>query len=178
MKTQLEYKNHFKERLFERHGIEITDKQYNDLCSEFTVIIKTGTNKSFGYITINNHKIWCLRYMDNHTLVTVYSQNYDNCSVYEMIRVCIRRKARNHAYLLYQQYLNEWISAPKFENVKDAAIYFINNTEFKTLHIDHFVHGYVKKLKILRRIQKMTWNLSYNLLTNTQKSLTNERTTH
>lgn len=161
VKTYADHRTHFISRLRDRYNIAMGDDEYDMLCNlqgvrnNFQGVYKKNSNLTVGYISIMGIKIWALYESELRCFKTCYPPEVET-DINEMIDACFPRALRYLALFVYEYYLSEKNSINfKFDTIKDAAIYFINNTQFPSLHIELFKHGNVSTIKIVHQISKI-----------------------
>lgn len=175
---------HFIERLFERYGIKISEKEYNELCVPYKVFhgaFSKNRRKTIGWIYIKGEKVWVLRDGELQRLATVYPPSVEFSDT-EMIRSCFGGAARAAAMTIYRAYKreSEQVSKIKFDSIKDAALYFFSKTRFAPLHIDKYKHGSARTIKVSVIINKILCGTSEHteLVVRRKKPLLNDKRKH
>lgn len=156
-----EHRKHFIERLKERYDIDITEKQYNELCnlktSKYKGILSKSSNSTIGIAKIKNQEVWVLYNSKTKCFSTCYPSDIET-NIESAFRASFGSVVRRIAKVIFDAYLLEKENLPTFEEIKDAALYYFNNTMFPQLHIESFKHGSVSNMKIMQQINRILNN--------------------
>lgn len=163
-----ETKAHFIERVLERYGVALSDEDYFYLNGKFKGLYKRGNCKTIGYLQMDGYKIWCMYSSEEHLLTTALPSEVGS-DFKALLRSYFGRTIMPIVLIIYEYYLNELNTVKKdFSSLKEAAIYYHNNTSFPAIHIwnfkkedreiaknhklfseiKHILHGTSKRLKL------------------------------
>lgn len=145
--------DHFIARLKERYGVTITEQEYLEAIKKFKQTYAKSSNKKIGYVYIKSIKVWVLYRKDDKLFLTAYPNNIET-SWEGLIISCFPRANRKLATCLFNLYQEECKVIPRFETIKEHAIYCFKNTIFPTVHM----HKYVKKefrFKLMAKIKEV-----------------------
>lgn len=160
-----EHKNHFIERLRERHGIEITPGEYEqirmpeNIFKNFRGMFKKNQYKTVGFLNIKENKV-CVLYnrMCGGVLVTCYPGDCE--TDVDNVFACtfgIRTSWRKIADIIYRKYKSEFylVKNLKFESKKEAWFFFTEHTAFAPAFMRHYVYGNVEPWYICNQIKNI-----------------------
>lgn len=159
-KTFEEYRTHFKYRLLERYGIEITDDEYKDLLKEnkFRHLFSKTRSKVIGRIDIKGKMVYVLK-------MTQYEDAYATCypgsleeSINGAIRACFSPYVRSVAHVLCNEYLKEHDSIGIYETIKEAALDLEEKTLFFSNHMSRIRQGKLDVFRLMNTIRKIIDN--------------------
>lgn len=156
-KSKEEIRQHFIERLMERHGIEIDELEYDNLCfnRNFQGLYAKTSNKTMGIININDKPVWVLRDGISDLFVTCYPSDVEQ-NIDSMFRSAFSIAQRPTVDVIYNEYVKERDSiSHNFETDKDAAQYYFGNTMFSALHMDAFKYGKPRNIRVVHQVRSI-----------------------
>ncbi len=171
-KTDYDVSLHFRERLFERYGIEITDEYYRELCDVcldnkfFKVLFLKNCLKKIGYLTIAGEKVLCLVRRDDDRKVGRILTCYPYSSAYtdeDILRFCFgTRTIFRFAETCYRRFLFE---LDLFEKVEKFGLSHVGPLLFNSgdycfpkILIWLYKHGTYDKWVLATKIKNIIYN--------------------
>ncbi len=156
-------RQHFIQRLFERYAITLTGEEYDELHSMpnrqkqriWRGCFLNGYSTSIGILKLKGMEVVCVYDSKNHVFRTALPIETAH-SVESAILACFKKQQHAVAFLVYEKIKVELQNECKdFDNIKDAAMYYYENSNYPSLLISCFKHGKFDAFAVCRQIQKI-----------------------
>lgn len=145
-KSYEDTRKHFIDRFKERHGEDLTEKEYDELSllanvlNKFEGIHQTNSSKTVGKLPIRDKKYWVLYDNKEKYFCTVYPDIDNNI---EGMAMAFFGKKGYRLVLKFHDYIEETCDKERtdFDSLREASIYYYQYAEFPKVMVRRFLHG-------------------------------------
>ena len=139
-KSYEDTREHFIERLKERYNLDMTNDEYDKIASEkdYKFLIKKSRDGNVGIINFKNTEVYIFYNVTRKIPATALTPLNDEL---DFIMTVFGKRLQHIAATIYNSILDEMKPhlEKKFENTKEAAIYYHNNSPFANFLVQKYI---------------------------------------